>query len=267
MDEIYLRLLTRNAEEWRNKLNEQKEGFRYSSIVAVIRDNRDLFINILLEEIETAITTSNEYNRLGAYYADIRQAIEKSKHSPMLFSVNEDNLELQFNLENVLGTQEDFREGVDAARAQLAKTTGSTLTRKEKAQYWQYSIWPDDTKYDFTINLRMRAWGSLAPYWHWLDVGNEGKMNAFPQSPATNFRRKAQDRCTELMISAYNKLQNIAGNAVERALMKFLDDPEGYQPFDVLDQFTMGSENYYIYLTKTGRIGVALPSTYAGEVI
>lgn len=132
--------------------------------------------------------------------------------------------------EDVGGSIADLKEGQEAAWV----TAGGTP--EQRLFCWTYGIYkpareggqvhPIEGKDKFAnypsyaeiIEIRLTTWGDKAPYWIFLEHGNQGEA-AYPTFPGTGFVRKTQARAQEFL----DKAHEIA----ERELRRQLEDAVG----------------------------------------
>lgn len=273
----YFEALTTNAADWAN----------YFSTVAVEYDSTDIdavalseciytIMDILMEELEDAI------NRAGTEDGEFKRPLLKD-HLMQVFH-NYDIIQIaggtvHINAETVAGDINDFWDGIEAARANLPGE--GTMSAVQKANFWRHSVYPsyssssgitaqtmgdyeeeDEDLWSQTIAMRLQAWGDKAPYWLILEFGNAENELAYPHNEPTRFRYKAERRAQAVFDSAAERVEVQATNLVEDAAERFVNNPDAYQQYDVLEQFFSKGNLYYVYITSTRRVGVALEATY-----
>ncbi len=227
---------------------------------------------ILLQNIETAVGLAPEYK-----YAPLRQAIEEAVIQDGFVTVwgTHNKWFLEFDTDNFLGTEQDFEDGIRAARALLG-VSGKT-TPAQKAAFWRNKIYlpflnavlAEDTgteasaeavkgakRYTNTIETRLNQWDGLAPYWTLLEYGNQDGEGAFPKNSPTFFLRNSQAKAE---IEFENKLEQVSrelADELDLQLVNFLDNPYSVQPSHIFDIFYIEGVKYHIYVTPTRRLGL-----------
>jgi len=244
----------------------------------VIRERTPVYREWFLESLTDSALETGEYNRNSKFVRNIGNIIS-SNIFEILSSIVFDGLFGAYDkMKDLAGDMGDFIEGVEQAKIELGidKRTG---TAAQRAKFWKDVVWPNDTLYDTTLSMRFQMWGGLAPYWILIENGNYGSSLAYPRFTATYFFynavRKIIDDLTSLVEvkrrerekllkekepevdEKYNKREI---TLIEESVARFLDNPEIFQPGDVLNVFTNleTQREYEIYVTKTRRIGVHL---------
>jgi len=252
-DEKFFERMTYNAEGWADHFLEEgvqrDQADRYAE---VLRRTQRAILSIISNSIKLAITGHTEYSRYNWMLTSLITAF----NNPDIIRIDPETgiLDLFVGAEENAGDWEDYDVGVLAAYEELEMGTGKSSAKR--AQIWKDIIWPDDYLYSKTMAARRRGWGDKAPWWNWLEVGNEGLDGAFPQNPSTSFLFLAQDEARTLFNATLESVENEEFNIVEQAWARFMNDPEGYEPFDVLDEFYAEGKKYLVYITATRRLGV-----------
>jgi hypothetical protein len=253
-DEKFFERMTYNAEGWADHFLEEgvqrDQADRYAE---TLRRTQRAILSIISVSIKLAISGHTEYSRYNWMETNLITAF----NNPDIIRIDPVTgiLDLFVGAEENAGDWEDFWSGYEAALAEIAPNAFRASPEK-RAQIWQDIIWPDDYKYSKTLAIRRNAWGDKAPWWNWLEVGNKGLDGAFPQNPATSFLFLAQDEARILFNETLESVENEEFNVVEQAWTRFMNDPEGYKPFDILDEFYAEGKRYMVYITATRRLGV-----------
>lgn len=274
----YFERLTTNAQEWAKYFDSVPREYDDRDISAlalsrVIDQIMDILLQSLSDAIESAGIEDNEFAR----------PLLKDK----LLQVfnNYDIIQVAggrvfFDAETIAGDQNDFMDGLNAARAALPQ--GEQLrTPAQKAQFWRVAVYPSyssesgisqDTMGDYeaeeedlwsqTIALRQSAWGDKAPYWFILEYGNAESKFAYPHTEPTRFLYKATYKANSLFEKVVSEIEVQSSNILENAALDYMRYPDTYSEYDVLSDFYASGERYYIYVTSTRKVGVALTSTY-----
>jgi hypothetical protein len=270
----YFDKLTANAQAWAQYFEQEAQR----NLTPEVRHSQALFfvfdeiMATLLDELRRAIETTEEYS-----YQPLRDNILEvfSNRSIVKTSLADDSI--YFNAEGVAGDTGDLWDSIEYARQLIGVSTNTS--KEQKAAFWRNFIYAParlgegnegmieegSAMYQQVIELRLAGWRGLAPYWYWLEHGNEGSGLEFPSTGATNFLYKAQQKATALFKSALNRVDLETSNIIQEAAENYLQNPDTYTQFDVLGDFSFQGRQYLIYVTKTRLVGVALPSTVAGE--
>lgn len=253
-DVAFFERITYNAENWANYFLE--EGINRNQedrFAETLRRTQKAILQIISTSIKINTEGHEEYGRLGWMTSELITAF----NNPDIIRVDPTTgiIDLYKGAEDIAGTLEDYDAGVLSAYAELEMGTGKSPARR--AQIWKDRIWPDDYLYARTMAARRRGWGDKAPWWNWLEYGNKEMTGAWPQSEATSFLFLAQDEANELFQITLDSVENEEYNIVEQAWTRFINDPESYEPYDVLGEFYSEGKKYKIYITATLRLGVA----------
>lgn len=253
-DVAYFERITYNAENWANYfLEEGVQRDQVDKYAEALRRTQRAILAIISNSIKLAIAGHTEYSRYSWMQVELITAF----NNPDIIRIDPVTgvLDLIIGAEEEAGSWEDYDVGVLAAYEELEMGTGKSPAKR--AQIWKDIIWPDDYLYSKTMAARRRGWGDKAPWWNWLEVGNEGLDGAFPQNSSTSFLFLAQDEARTLFNTTLESVENEEFNIVEQAWTRFINDPESYEPYDVLGEFYSKGKKYKIYITATRRLGVA----------
>jgi len=273
----YFELLTTNAQEW----------VQYFDSVPTEYDDRDIYALALSRTIDEIMSILLEclldaINSAGIEDNEFRRPLLKDK----LLQVfnNYDIIQVAggtffFDADTIAGDWNDFSDGITKARSQLPP--GKALTPEQKSQFWRVAVYPSysaqsgigpDTMGDYekeegdlwsqTISFRQIAWGDKAPYWLILEYGNAENKLAYPHTEPSRFLSKATHRADALFKSAVREVEAESSNLLEDAAVEYANNPDSFSEYDVLRDFYASGERYYIYVTSTRRVGVALTSTF-----
>ena len=253
-DVQYFEDMTYNARQWAEYFFEEGVNRNQKDRFAeTLRRTQRAILLIISASIKTNTEGHKEYGRLGWMTSELITAF----NNPDIIRVDPITgiIDLYKGAEDVAGTLEDYDAGVLAAYAELEMGTGKSP--EKRAQIWKDIIWPNDYLYSRTMAARRRGWGNKAPWWNWLEYGNEGMAGAWPESGATSFLFLAQDEANELFQTTLDSVENEEYNLVEQAYTRFVLDPDTYSVHDVLGEFYKEGKKYKIYVTSTLRLGVA----------
>ncbi len=256
-----LRKLTLNAQDWAYyyQAELERQDTREQVSVALERVFYDI-LNTITEELEDALSNSIEFSR-----SELRYPLLLAFSKPEIIKVTDQGT-IYFNAEEVAGGWNDFDDGVSYARSVIGISEKSTP--EQRARFWKNIVWPSygnggNDLWSDTIKLRQEGgWGNgLAPYWLILEHGNVGSL-AYPQQSPTNFLMKAEKKAQGILNAALVEVRKEIENVVVNSAEAFLFNPDVYEQFDILEDFYAKGKQYYVYITSTRQVGVALPETY-----
>lgn len=291
-----LRRLTHNADEWFNylwtEIQRQESEIEYDLASVAFSETIHSVLEILQEELMNAAMSTEEFSQ-----SILLKPLQTAFNSRKLinYSISDRRITIRQNVEYYLGSYEEFFEGVEFARGmiQSMSKSGKRLpTAEQRARYWKEHVYPysegvdyqdlsdilentegneedagdEQNRYLRTMAWRFQNWGGNVPYWVWLEDGNTSFDGAHPSNDATHFIYKAENRATSLFRVSMGEQRRFATTLLENALVKFVENPENFEQFDVLGSFFAKGREYRIYVTRTRQIGVALPSTIAREM-
>jgi hypothetical protein len=222
----------------------------------------------LLYNLERAIESTGEYD-IPELAGPLWKAFSNDKI--ILFSISEN---VRIDAETYAGSWADLNAGIEFARESLGTgvlspakalefwksriygparegTGGDLFRKKEGFDYGSYGI----MKYRETIGLRLQSWGTLAPYWLFLEHGNAG-AGAYPSFAPTHFVEISRKEIIELYKDALIQTAREMSNALSEELEDFLRNPEGYIPGYLFDVILHRGRRYRIYVTGAGGLGI-----------
>lgn len=259
LGDIYYEL-SYKAKEWlpyleREHAREKKEVYA-NALGNIINEIPKILEASLLE----AITNHSEYGRYQWMKNELKSLI--NLHGTKMATVNSETgrVDLYSGMEKYAGTLAEYDAGVAHAREAIKEARGADaeriLSQAQRLAYWTKIVWESEFFYPRTMKLRRGVWGEKAPWWYWIEHGNEG-MEAYPTNAGTNFVWKAENEATALLAQEWEVVQLEAENILTTAYSRFIENPEGFQPRDVLNEFYAKGKNYIIYVTESGRrVGV-----------
>lgn len=273
-DVDYFSLLTSNAQEWVQYFENVPTEYDDRDIYALaLSKTIDQIMNILLNSLEEAVESA------GIEDNEFRRDLLKSKLLQVFNNYGIIQIaggRLFFDAETIAGDWNDFSDGIEFARSMLPQPK-KAVSPEQKARFWRIFVYPtysgdgeeedDDEEgegdlWSSTIRLRQMAWGDKAPYWLILEFGNSENKLAYPHTEPTRFLYKATLKAQSLYDAAVRSVEVESTNLLEDAAVEFADNPDSFEEYDVLRTFYAGSERYYIYITSTRKVGIALTSTY-----
>lgn len=254
--------LRRAAEQIaRDYINEQQR--LYQTVVGAAY-NRVLpqMQAVLRANLDRAIATATEYA-----YPPLRQPLENAVGQEGFIRVygNITYVDIEFDTARYLGTENDFWDGIVAARDALGVSGKGTLA--QRAAFWRNKVYTpfieggdedeDADLYVNTIAARLNQWGGLAPYWLFLEYGNQDGEGAFPRNSATYWLTNSREDLRRIMQESVQSVEREMGSEINTELLNFLADPSSGQPRDIFDIFFVEGQRYHLYITPTRRLGLA----------
>jgi len=274
--------ITRNALGWESYFKEAKsdpnvEKDRISRAFGIVKGRS---YGIIKSGIEHAIDMApigdeNEFAR-----ETIKGPLLDAFLSDEMLRVTEDGY-VYLNAEGIAGDDADLWDGISSARAVL-KRSDKELSPVQKANFWRHVVYPsysgasgtgdtgssedEEDLWTLTMGTRFSFWKGLAPYWIFLENGNvnfgRGEGIPFPRNRATNFKMRIERELNRIMDLALLEVDSLESNVIDETMNNFIQDPENRQPYDILEEFYSDSRKYYVYITPTRKIGVALETSY-----
>jgi len=261
LDAGFYKSLTYNAREWADIMQRDVQREKSELYAVVLAEIIRKVPAIIINNLKLATAGHAEYGRYQWMTDDIAKLVRENAENMVAVNERTGRVEIRDGMELFLGTWEDYDAGVAAAREAIREDlelSDKPITAAQKAAFWRNKVWPSDYWYPRTMRYRRDFWGEdKAPWWLWLDAGNVGRAGAYPQAEGTNFVFMAKEEIQELFDLTLDEKVIEATNYVAEATDRFLDDPEAFRPYDVLEEFYAEGKLYKIYVTPTGRIGVA----------
>ena len=277
-----LQFLSRNAAKLARKLGEFEGNVEMLRDIVASRISGEA-VDILLEELRKAIVVSKEYND-----PVFRGDLERVFSNPAMIRIGRAGVNIMPQAMILAGTWGELEYGIEGARAVLGL---GRLDRGKALEFWKQRIYRPAreglkiprrfkknksfykgankgervvfdyqaygfTKYGRTIATRKSFWGAKAPYWLWLNFGNEGKGKAYPSIKPTNFIAHAERRVSSLVEQRLFEITNEFTDAISREVELFLRNPQAYQPGQELDRFMLEGAEFRLGVTPTGELGV-----------
>ena len=151
-----------------------------------------------------------EYRLAPAMIERLRENLSDKRHVKV-----KDGVVLQVFNPKVAGTVSDLRKG-------LARVYG--LGTSSAPAVWKYGIylpyaegrpvpkglksWFEkkgiDNSYRAVIDRRLAAWGRKAPFWYFVEFGNQGSGRAYPSFPGTHFISQTKSIANQLAADTRN---------------------------------------------------------------
>lgn len=235
----------------------------------------DQLQSILLTNLQEAITTTKEFN-IPQLSAPLLEAFS----NPRLIGADPSGeVIILENTLNIVGNENDFKDGIEAARSILGLKSVNTIT--QRADFWKNFIYRPVREgaaapeiigrgrkrnfkrkaqefYSETIEARQLAWGQLVPYWYVLNYGTnyEGKSKyAHPRFRATNFILNSERVGTVILLDAIIQVNDQLDNIILREFETFLER-EDLQIGEVIKRFFVDGLPFEAHVTSTGQFGV-----------
>jgi len=277
--------LTRNTKRIIAEIESAKQDFQSLATeksTSMKLDPENVLRNILPqareifeEEVKNAIDMNREYSGLPIFQENLTNILVDNAFW-ILFNflvLNEGISSAYAQMEYYAGDIDEFYSGVLHAREILEEESEGTkkLTLSQKAAYWANFVWPTDL-YSTTIGMRFEEWKDKAPYWLFLENGNSSYSLAYPNFYGTHFFRQSLVKIQTIYQAAFyetNVVQDkddtqddalLLQRAVEEATIEFLNNPDAYQPGEVIRRFYdyRKGRTYQIYVTKKRNLGTRL---------
>ena len=270
----------------------QRENIWKTAFMDVYDTRLSSAINILAQETQKAIISTNEYNT-----PPLRGPLMEAASDPnsIEFEPSPDftSIIAIVRLDKTAGTIEDYATAVEAARNLLGVGKGKGNPSVFWARMYAASRGLSSGRaltsargisgerarlrrlYNDTIEARLSQLmeNAKAPYWFLIDVGNAGTMGGsgfpFPAIAPTGFTRIAEEKIESLFNETYSgKLAQLTERFLTEAadlndLSSDIDDaiagrnPNRFKPGRVLAEIAIGNTRYKLYITKTKKFGFA----------
>lgn len=280
---------TWNSNQWAEAIQKYVVDRPYEDMAAtVLAKSIEKIKLVLMANLTAAIDKPAGGHGEGEFSTDVlRGPLIRAFSREGMVQIMDDEVDLLEGAFQFAGTEQDWQDGIVAARKEL-QLGGGDFTKRQRADFWRDFIYgparigmdpnlyveeDDDAEkkrlaaikmYDRTIEARLEKWGGLveeeggAPYWIILEHGNADSTLAFPRFRGTNFlehsRKEGQKIFDQTKLDVENQVENIIFREVE----KFLENPDSYKPYDALAIFYAEGKRYFVYVTKYKRIGTTL---------
>ena len=281
-----LTLLSKNSAKLARKLGEFEGNADMLRGIVAGRISQEAS-GILIEELRKAIVTSKEYDD-PIFAGQLLMVFS----NPALIRINKSGANIMPQAMMLAGTWGELQHGVESAKAVLGL---GRLGREKALAFWKHRIYRPARenlkipqkfkkskgfykgakrgerktfdyqrygmeKYQMTLEARKSYWGDKAPYWLWLNFGNEGAGasggKAYPPVKPTNFIAHAERRINSLLQQRMIEITQEFTDAISREVEKFLRNPQAYQPGTELDRFRLGGAEFMIGVTPTRQVGI-----------
>jgi len=276
--------ITRNAEDWAryfetNRYSPEVEKDRVSTAFGKIKTSA---YDIIKGELEYAIENASSVGESEFSRPALKEPLMRAFLSDEMLRVTEDGVVYLDTA--IAGDEADLQDGINAAR-EVIKTFAKSdkqMSPLQKSNFWRRIVYPSygneggeltDTEgygemgdlWTATMQLRFMNWNGLAPYWLFLENGDSftgGAGIPYPPHRPTNFVYKIETKLNKMMNLALLEVDSLESEAVEETMEYFVADPEHYEVYDILEEFYRDGRKYYVYITPTRQIGVALQTSY-----
>lgn len=254
------------AEQYRDEFVQQQRQLDRVAMGTAYGRAIDSIQSVLLSNLDSAVEAAPEYS-----YPGLKGPLENCLLTDGFVRVygTISSWVIEFDYDNVLGSEEDFWDGIYQARAILGVGNGKT-TPAQRAAFWRYKIYEpylqaisdnaDEEsekgaqRYIDTIYTRVNQWGGKAPYWRFLEYGNSDGQGAFPENGPTMFLADAQDQARTIFRRELNRVVADMGSDLNLELLRFLDNPRSGQPRQIFEEFYVQGTKYFIYVTPERRL-------------
>jgi hypothetical protein len=200
-------------------------------------------------------------------------------------------------LERFAGDLDDYAAGIKYARDMLEEEVYTNEEEDEETQkkkrrkrkrkynpvyasaYWKDHVYtPKGKLYAQTISWRLEGFTNEAPYWIILEYGSPGTLRSdkggtpYPESIyPTRFRSLAEKDIESLILEMINlagdtfykriedeiaEVQTVIDD-ISNAIVGISSTPEEYRTPQIVQEIEYNNQQYYIYITQAGRIGLA----------
>ncbi len=275
--------VTWNAGQWRDMIQQYVVDRPYEDMrgLVVAKSIRKI-MDVLMANLREAIAAPAGDSGAGEFDTHLlREPLLRTFNNEEIVQIMDDQVNLEEGAYLLAGDEQDWADGIEAARENLG-LGGGKYTRRERANFWRDFIYgparigmdpniyveeDDDAErkrieaiemYDETMRARLMEWEGGAPYWIVLEYGNHNSTLAFPRFRGTHFLEKSRRAGQLLYEQTLYDVENQTENIVKREVDRFLDNPDSYEPFDMLATFYAEGKKYRVYVTKMMRIGVTL---------
>jgi hypothetical protein len=185
--------------------------YDYAEMDLAIRGNiavasEEALKNELLKSAEAALTSVSEFN-YPAYRKQLLSNLQKPGHYYVSLGLKS----FQVFDPQLAGDYSDILAG------QRAGGGPGSGTPKQNYNFWKYGIympgrmgWGDKARkmgieidkypnYDEIIEMRIDEWGDKAPFWVFLEFGNQGGGLAYPSFPGTGFIQRVRNAANSII--------------------------------------------------------------------
>ena len=184
----------------------------FASALSMTIDNAP---DIYASQVRRAVRISREYN----YEAFLNPLIEVGTNEDLYSIVPTGTgwnrtITVTLEMNSIAGTLEDYAEAVESAR-------GALNVKEERdpelaSKYWREKVYPyKDGPYRKTIDLRMMAAISPAPFWSLLDNGNiDTSMGSdiggepYPAYAGRHFVKHAEDEIRKFFLQKFREFKD-----------------------------------------------------------
>jgi hypothetical protein len=211
-------------------------------------------LQTLVENLESAMDQTGEYreSRADLLREHLLQNIQDyAGDHPVHLRIYEDGSVFFFDEEHA-GTADDFE----------AADYGSDDPRR--FAYWKYGIYkpgveggyafiPGAPEYDDVIERRLSIWGDKAPYWYFIENGNQGG-GAYPSFPGTHVFSQFEQALKEAVGTFYDSFityyERRAAEVIEDAMERNREQKP--DPEEIVWERTRSTRTHEIWQPKRG---------------
>lgn len=254
--------IRQKASAIRNELVKEQIELASSTIALAFGRIQDRALEIIRSNLDQAIKDTKEYN-----ISELSAPLFGLFADKDVLAVTEDG-EIYHLAEEVVGDYNDFLDGIELARATLGVGGGgasaAAFWRKKIYEPYRMNVETSAKGYEFaanayerTIEARKAGWSGKAPYWLILEYGNYGDSFAFPQFAGTYFLDKSIRAIQKLFNLELQHVNQEIENTLNTEMLSFLNNPDQYQPGTIFEETIIEGKRYFIYVTKTRKLGIA----------
>lgn len=214
-----------------DNLSKFGDQFRVGDILTgMIENAKTLAIKFakdaMIESATEAIERTDEFNR----YEPLKQQLLNNLALDEHYLVGDDLASMTVFDEEIAGTEADLKAGQQAAW----KSAGGTP--EQRLYCWTYGIYipfmtgeksrkfENYPTYETIMGIRLQTWGNKAPYWIFLEYGNQGGK-AFPSFPGTGFKSKVEAKIPEFLSKAHEIAATDMMAGLDSAITEQLEAP------------------------------------------
>lgn len=265
--------IQKKARGYADTLIDNRDEIAVARVANAFGRIRKRVIQLLISNLTRAIEQTAEYN-----IEPLKSTLIGVFQDENIIKVSEDG-DIYSLAYDIAGDENDFFDGIEYAREVLGL---GKLDKESAAKFWKifiYQPYREGTRkgssnkskklrgmtsseyaawaYTRTIEARIDGWHGKAPFWIILENGNGGSSLAYPNFQGTYFLQKTLTEAQALLSNELSVIDREIETIVNSEVSEFLNNPETFTPGTRFGTFIVEGKKYYIYVTKTRRLGVA----------
>jgi hypothetical protein len=287
--------VTHGVSRWIAELERLRNSVLRAAFITVLEEHKNAYHELLVTEAEVAISLTQEFD-LPIFREPLISAIRRDES--IVFSIVSDVVVVEIDLDNTAGRLEDYISAVESVRQNFPRTLAPVdasrywryflygqardgLRMKKRRKKGQRGRTPSHKeegtqRYFDTIQDRIASMSSPAPWWSILNDGNAvfgGSGTPYPNNPATHFVDTAT---TKILLDFSGKvakeqnllftrlqLENYGGENILQDIYRAIEqlnfnNAREFIPGHILQELLIKDRLYKLYITRTGRLGLAL---------